>query len=382
MILYRNASNYGDFAATKRHVDKKQLQKQGNGIEYYKTSKEKETLDMKILVTGGAGYIASHTNLELLNSGYDVVGVDNLSNSSTESVRRVERLTGAKISFYEADILDKEKLREIFEKEKIDSVIHFAGLKAVGESCRIPLQYFRNNLSGTITLLEVMQEFGVKNLVFSSSATVYGDPEKVPVTEDMPLSATNPYGRTKLMIEDMLRDLYKSDASWNIAILRYFNPIGAHESGEIGEDPNGIPNNLVPYVAKVAIGELEKIHVFGNDYDTPDGTGVRDYIHVVDLALGHIKAIEKLEKNPGLVTYNLGTGVGYSVLEIIHNYEKACGRELPYVIESRRPGDIAASYADPTKAWEELGWKAEKGIHRMCEDSYRWQSKYPKGYQG
>ncbi len=337
---------------------------------------------MKILVTGGAGYIASHTNLELLNSGYDVVGVDNLSNSSTESVRRVERLTGAKISFYEADILDKEKLREIFEKEKIDSVIHFAGLKAVGESCRIPLQYFRNNLSGTITLLEVMQEFGVKNLVFSSSATVYGDPEKVPVTEDMPLSATNPYGRTKLMIEDMLRDLYKSDASWNIAILRYFNPIGAHESGEIGEDPNGIPNNLVPYVAKVAIGELEKIHVFGNDYDTPDGTGVRDYIHVVDLALGHIKAIEKLEKNPGLVTYNLGTGVGYSVLEIIHNYEKACGRELPYVIESRRPGDIAASYADPTKAWEELGWKAEKGIHRMCEDSYRWQSKYPKGYQG
>ncbi|MGF7141628.1 UDP-glucose 4-epimerase [Anaerotaenia torta] len=336
---------------------------------------------MKILVTGGAGYIASHTNLELLNSGYDVVAVDNLSNSSTESVRRVERLTGAKISFYEADILDKEKLRQIFEKEKIDSVIHFAGLKAVGESCRIPLQYFRNNLSGTITLLEVMQEFNVKNLVFSSSATVYGDPEKVPVTEDMPLSATNPYGRTKLMIEDMLRDLYRSDASWNIAILRYFNPIGAHESGEIGEDPNGIPNNLVPYVAKVAIGELEKIHVFGNDYDTPDGTGIRDYIHVVDLALGHIKAIEKLEKKPGLVTYNLGTGVGYSVMEIIHNYEKACGKELPYVIESRRPGDIAVSYADPTRAWEELGWKAEKGIHRMCEDSYRWQRKYPKGYQ-
>jgi UDP-glucose 4-epimerase len=335
---------------------------------------------MKILVTGGAGYIASHTNVELLNAGYEVVVVDNLCNSSMESIYRVEKLTGKKITFYEADILDKEKLRQIFEKEQINSVIHFAGLKAVGESCMIPLAYFRNNLSGTITLLEVMQEFNVKNLAFSSSATVYGDPEKVPVTEDMPISATNPYGRTKLMIEEMLRDLYKSDSSWNIALLRYFNPIGAHESGEIGEDPNGIPNNLVPYVAKVAIGALEKVHVFGNDYDTPDGTGVRDYIHVVDLALGHIKAIEKLQENPGLVVYNLGTGVGYSVLDIIQNYEKACNKKLPYVIGPRRPGDIAVSYGDASKAYRELGWKAERGIDKMCEDSFRWQSKYPSGY--
>ena len=336
---------------------------------------------MKVLVTGGAGYIASHTNLELLNAGYEVVAVDNLCNSSMESVRRVEKLTGGEISFYEADIMDKEELRQIFEKEKIDSVIHFASLKAVGESCRIPLKYFKNNLGGTITLLEVMEEFNVKKLVFSSSATVYGDPEKVPVTEDMPLSAANPYGRTKLMIEDMLRDIYQSDPSWNIAILRYFNPIGAHESGEIGEDPNGIPNNLVPFVAKVAIGELEKINVSGNDYDTPDGTGIRDYIHVVDLALGHIKAIEKLEKNPGLVTYNLGTGIGYSVMEIIHNYEKACGKKLPYVIGPRRPGDVAVSYADADKAYRELGWRAERGIDKMCEDSYRWQQNYPKGYR-
>ncbi len=336
---------------------------------------------MKVLVTGGAGYIASHTNLELLNAGYEVVAVDNLCNSSMESVRRVEKLTGGQISFYEADILDKEELRQIFEKEKIDSVIHFASLKAVGESCKIPLKYFKNNLSGTITLLEVMEEFNVKKLVFSSSATVYGDPEKVPVTEDMPLSAANPYGRTKLMIEDMLRDLYQSDPSWNIAILRYFNPIGAHESGEIGEDPNGTPNNLVPYVAKVAIGELERINVSGDDYDTPDGTGIRDYIHVVDLALGHIKAIEKLEESPGLVTYNLGTGIGYSVMEIIHNYEKACGKKLPYLIGPRRPGDVAVSYADAAKAYRELGWRAERGIDKMCEDSYRWQQNNPRGYR-
>ncbi|NLK29066.1 MAG: UDP-glucose 4-epimerase GalE [Clostridiales bacterium] len=336
---------------------------------------------MKILVTGGAGYIASHTNLELLNAGYDVVAFDNFSNSSIESIHRVERLTGKKISFYETDLLDKEALTDIFSKENIDAVIHFAGLKAVGESCEIPLKYFKNNLSGTITLLEVMESFGVKNLVFSSSATVYGDPETVPVTEDFPLSATNPYGRTKLMIEEMLRDIYKADSSWNIAILRYFNPIGAHESGEIGEDPNGIPNNLVPYIAKVASGVLDKIHVFGNDYDTPDGTGVRDYIHVVDLSLGHIKAIEKLQENPGLVTYNLGTGVGYSVFDIIHNYEKACGKKLPYVIDPRRPGDIAVTYADPSKALKELGWKAERGIDKMCEDTYRWQSKYPNGYK-
>lgn len=336
---------------------------------------------MKILVTGGAGYIASHTDLELLNAGYEVVVVDNLGNSCMESIRRVEKLTGKKISFYETDVLDKEAMLNIFKKEKIDAVIHFAGWKAVGESCEQPLKYFQNNLTGTITLLEVMQEMNVKNLVFSSSATVYGCPEKVPVTEEFPLSVTNPYGRTKLMIEDMLRDLYASDSSWNLAILRYFNPIGAHESGEIGEDPNGIPNNLVPYVAKVAAGILDKVRVFGDDYDTPDGTGIRDYIHVVDLALGHIKAIEKLVTNPGLVTYNLGTGVGYSVLDIIHNYEKACGKKLPYVVTPRRPGDIAITYADATKAYKELGWKAERGIDKMCEDSYRWQSKNPNGYR-
>lgn len=337
---------------------------------------------MRILVTGGAGYIASHTNLELLNAGYEVVIIDNLSNSCMESVRRVEKLAGKKMTFYEADILDREALHHIFEKEKIDAVIHFAGLKAVGESCNIPLKYFKNNLSGTIALLEVMQEFQVKNIVFSSSATVYGDPESVPVTEDFPLSATNPYGRTKLIIEDMLRDLFASDSTWNIAILRYFNPIGAHESGEIGEDPSGIPNNLVPYIIKVAAGILDKVHVFGDDYDTPDGTGIRDYIHVVDLALGHIKAIEKLKDNPGLVTYNLGTGVGYSVFDIIHNYEQACGKKIPFVVTDRRAGDIAITYADSTKAFLELGWKAERGIEKMCEDSYRWQSKNPKGYKG
>lgn len=336
---------------------------------------------MKVLVTGGAGYIASHTDVELLNSGYEVVVVDNLSNSCMESIRRVEKLTGKNISFYEADILDKKSVQEIFSKEKIEAVIHFAGWKAVGESCMIPLQYYRNNVSGTITLLEVMKEYGVKNLVFSSSATVYGEPKSVPVTEEFPLSATNPYGRTKLMIEDMLRDLYVSDQTWNIALLRYFNPIGAHESGEIGEDPNGIPNNLVPYVAKVATGILDKINVFGDDYDTPDGTGIRDYIHVVDLAIGHIKAIEKLKQNPGLVTYNLGTGVGYSVLEVIHNYEKACNKKLPYVVTERRPGDIPITYADASKAKQELGWKAEYGIEKMCEDSYRWQSKNPNGYR-
>lgn len=336
---------------------------------------------MKVLVTGGAGYIASHTNLELLNAGYDVVVVDNLSNSSSESIKRVEKITGKSIKFYENDILDKDALINIFEQEKIDSVIHFAGLKAVGESCKIPLMYYKNNVAGTVNLLEVMDQFGVKNLVFSSSATVYGDPKSVPITEDFPLSATNPYGRTKLMIEDILRDLYKADNEWNIAILRYFNPIGAHESGEIGEDPNGIPNNLVPYIAKVAMGILDKINVFGNDYDTPDGTGIRDYIHVVDLAIGHIKAIEKLKDKPGLVTYNLGTGRGYSVLEVIHNYEKACGKKLPYVITDRRPGDIAISYADPTKANRELGWKAERDIEQMCRDSYNWQVKNPNGYR-
>jgi UDP-glucose 4-epimerase len=336
---------------------------------------------MKILVTGGSGYIASHTNLELLNAGYEVVAIDNLSNSCKESIRRVEKITGKEISFYENDIRDKEALINIFNKENIDGVIHFAGLKAVGESCRIPLEYYNNNISGTINLLEVMDRFDVKNLVFSSSATVYGDPKTVPITEDFPLSVTNPYGRTKLMIEDILRDLYSADPEWNIAILRYFNPIGAHESGEIGEDPNGIPNNLLPYIAKVASGILDKINIFGGDYDTHDGTGVRDFIHVVDLSLGHIKAIEKLGDKPGLVTYNLGTGQGHSVMDIINNYEKACNKKLPYVITDRRPGDIAVSFADPSKAYNELGWKAKRGIEEMCRDSYNWQSKNPNGYR-
>lgn len=337
---------------------------------------------MKILVTGGAGFIASHTNVELLNAGYDVVVVDNLVNSSRESVARVEELTGKKISFYEEDLLNEKAIDAIFEKENIDSVIHFAALKAVGESCQIPLRYFDNNLTGTLNLLKVMEKHGVKSIVFSSSATVYGKPESVPIREDFPLSVSNPYGRTKLIIEDMLRDIYKSDNEWDIALLRYFNPIGAHESGMIGENPHGIPNNLLPYVAKVAAGQLECVNVFGDDYDTPDGTGVRDYIHVVDLAIGHIKALEKLVTHPGLVTYNLGTGVGYSVLDIIKNFEKACGKEIPYKITPRRPGDIDMCYADPAKAKEELGWEATRSIDKMCEDAWRWQTKNPNGYEG
>ena len=337
---------------------------------------------MKILVTGGAGFIASHTNVELLNAGYDVVVVDNHVNSSRESVARVEELTGKKISFYEEDLLNEKAIDAIFEKENIDSVIHFAALKAVGESCQIPLRYFDNNLTGTLNLLKVMEKHGVKSIVFSSSATVYGKPESVPIREDFPLSVSNPYGRTKLIIEDMLRDIYKSDNEWDIALLRYFNPIGAHESGMIGENPHGIPNNLLPYVAKVAAGQLECVNVFGDDYDTPDGTGVRDYIHVVDLATGHIKALEKLVTHPGLVTYNLGTGVGYSVLDIIKNFEKACGKEIPYKITPRRPGDIDMCYADPTKAKEELGWEATRSIDKMCEDAWRWQTKNPNGYEG
>ena len=336
---------------------------------------------MKILVTGGAGFIASHTNVELLNAGYDVVVVDNLVNSSRESVARVEELTGKKISFYEEDLLNEKAIDAIFEKENIDSVIHFAALKAVGESCQIPLRYFDNNLTGTLNLLKVMEKHGVKSIVFSSSATVYGKPESVPIREDFPLSVSNPYGRTKLIIEDMLRDIYKSDNEWDIALLRYFNPIGAHESGMIGENPHGIPNNLLPYVAKVAAGQLECVNVFGDDYDTPDGTGVRDYIHVVDLATGHIKALEKLVTHPGLVTYNLGTGVGYSVLDIIKNFEKACGKEIPYKITPRRPGDIDMCYADPTKAKEELGWEATRSIDKMCEDAWRWQKNNPEGYE-
>ncbi|MFG6395476.1 MAG: UDP-glucose 4-epimerase GalE [Lachnospiraceae bacterium] len=333
-----------------------------------------------ILVTGGAGFIGSHTVVELLNAGYGVVVIDNLVNSSMESLERVKKITGKSVKFYQADLLNMEALQNIFEEENISSVIHFAGLKAVGESCKIPLAYFNNNITGTINLLMAMEKYNVKSLVFSSSATVYGKPESVPISEDFPLSVSNPYGRTKLIIEDMLRDIYKADTSWNIALLRYFNPIGAHESGEIGENPNGIPNNLLPYVSKVAIGELEAVNVFGNDYDTPDGTGVRDYIHVVDLAEGHIKALEKLTSNPGLVTYNLGTGTGYSVLEIIHNFEKACGKKIPYKITERRPGDIDMCYANPEKAKKELGWEAKRDIDKMCEDAWRWQSKYPKGF--
>lgn len=336
---------------------------------------------MKILVTGGAGFIASHTNVELLNAGYEVVIVDNLINSSKKSIDRVEELTGKKITFYEEDLLNEKALDDIFDKEKIDSVIHFAALKAVGESCEIPLRYFDNNLTGTLNLLKVMEKHNVKSLVFSSSATVYGKPKTVPIKEDFPLSVSNPYGRTKLITEDMLRDIYKSDNEWNIAILRYFNPIGAHESGRIGENPNGIPNNLLPYIAKVAAGQLECVNVFGDDYDTPDGTGVRDYIHISDLAEGHIKALQKLSEHPGLVTYNLGTGVGYSVLEIIKSFEKACGKKIPYKIAPRRAGDIDMCYADPLKAKEELGWEAAMGIDKMCEDAWRWQVQNPNGYE-
>lgn len=334
-----------------------------------------------ILVTGGAGFIGSHTVIELLNAGYNVIVVDNLINSSKESLERVKKITGKSVKFYEDDLLDMEALETIFENENISSVIHFAGLKAVGESCEIPLAYFNNNITGTINLLMAMEKYNVKSLVFSSSATVYGKPASVPIREDFPLSVSNPYGRTKLIIEDMLRDIYKADAGWDIALLRYFNPIGAHESGEIGESPNGIPNNLLPYVSKVAIGELGAVNVFGDDYDTPDGTGVRDYIHVTDLAEGHIKALEKLSSHPGLVTYNLGTGRGYSVLEIIHNFEKACGKKIPYKITDRRPGDIDMCYADPEKARKELGWEAKRDIDKMCEDAWRWQSKYPKGFE-
>lgn len=343
---------------------------------------EKRGVLMKILVTGGAGFIGSHTNVELLNAGYDVVVIDNLVNASRRSIERVEELTGKNITFYEEDLLNENALDEIFAKENIDSVIHFAALKAVGESCEIPLRYFDNNLTGTLNLLKVMEKYGVRSLVFSSSATVYGKPDSVPIKEDFPLSVSNPYGRTKLITEDILRDIFKSDDQWDIALLRYFNPIGAHESGRIGENPNGVPNNLLPYIAKVAAGQLECVNVFGDDYDTPDGTGVRDYIHIMDLAAGHIKALEKLSEHPGLVTYNLGTGVGYSVLEIIKSFEKACGKKIPYKITSRRPGDIDMCYADPTKAKEELGWEAVRGIDKMCEDAWRWQVQNPNGYEG
>lgn len=336
---------------------------------------------MAVLVTGGMGYIGSHTTVELLKEGYEVVIVDNLSNSKELVKDRIKAITGKEPKFYKYDVLNKEDMDKVFSENTIDSVIHFAGFKAVGESVAKPLDYYHNNLTSTFVLLELMRKYGVKNFVFSSSATVYGDAKIIPITEEAPLSATNPYGRTKLMLEEILRDLYSSDNSWNIALLRYFNPVGAHESGTIGEDPCGIPNNLMPFITKVAIGELKELSVFGDDYDTPDGTGVRDYIHVVDLAKGHLKALEKLKTNSGLVTYNLGTGNGYSVLDIVKAFSEASGREIPYKITARRPGDIATCYSDPRKANEELGWTAEKGIKEMCEDSWRWQSQNPKGYE-
>lgn len=335
---------------------------------------------MNILVTGGAGYIGSHTVVELLNVGHDVVIVDNLSNSSEIVLDRIQGITGKKPTLYRGDILDKAFLQKIFQENKIDSVIHFAAFKAVGESVAEPLKYYSNNITGTLTLCEVMIEYGVKDMVFSSSATVYGDPKTVPITEDSPLFGTNPYGRTKLMMEDILRDLYASDNTWNIALLRYFNPVGAHESGTIGEDPNGIPNNLMPFITQVAVGKREQLSVFGDDYNTPDGTAIRDYIHVVDLAVGHLKALEKIESKPGLVTYNLGTGKGNSVLEVIHAFEEATGVKINYKIVDRRPGDAAACYANPSFAEKELGWKATRDIKDMCADSWNWQSKNPSGY--
>lgn len=337
---------------------------------------------MHIIVTGGAGYIGSHTCLELLNSGHQLTVIDNLINASELSLERVQKLTGKPLAFFQVDLLDRDGVDRIFELcDDAKAVIHFAGLKAVGESVTKPLQYYRNNLTGTINLCQVMQKYGVKNIVFSSSATVYGAPETVPIKENSSLSCTNPYGRTKLFIENILRDIHTADPSWNVALLRYFNPVGAHESGEIGEAPEGIPNNLVPYIAKVATGELDELSVYGNDYDTPDGTGVRDYIHVVDLARGHIKALEKLVNSPGIVTYNLGTGKGYSVLEMINAFSKACGRKIKYRITDRRPGDIGCCYADPSLARRELDWEAKLGIDKMCEDTWRWQTKNPHGYE-
>jgi len=336
---------------------------------------------MKVLVTGGAGYIGSHTIVELLNAGHEVCVVDNLCNSSEESLVRVKELTGRDVDFRNVDISDKDGLTEVVKGAGFDSVIHFAALKAVGESVSKPLKYYQNNITGTLVLCEVMQEQGVKNIVFSSSATVYGDPHTVPITEDFPLQATNPYGRTKLMMEYILSDLHVADPGFNVALLRYFNPIGAHDSGRIGEDPNGIPNNLLPFVAQVAVGKREKVSVFGDDYPTPDGTGVRDYIHVVDLAVGHLRALEKLATSPGIITCNLGTGCGYSVVEMIKAMEKASGNEIPYEVVARRPGDIAECYAEPAYAEKVLGWKAERGIEEMCRDAWKWQSQNPDGYK-
>ena len=337
---------------------------------------------MAILVTGGAGYIGSHTVVELQSAGYEVVVVDNLSNSSEKSLERVEKITGKPVKFYKADILDREALEKIFAQEKIDSCIHFAGLKAVGESVQKPWEYYENNISGTLTLVDVMRKHGVRNIIFSSSATVYGNPAVIPITEDCPKGqCTNPYGWTKSMLEQILSDIQKADTEWNVILLRYFNPIGAHKSGTMGENPNGIPNNLMPYITQVAVGKLPQLGVFGDDYDTPDGTGVRDYIHVVDLALGHVKALKKIQEKGGLRIYNLGTGVGYSVLDLVKNFEEATGVKVPYVIKPRREGDIAACYADAALAKEELGWEAQYGIREMCEDSWRWQKNNPNGYE-
>ncbi|MBW3514679.1 UDP-glucose 4-epimerase GalE [Shewanella sp. NKUCC01_JLK] len=337
---------------------------------------------MTILVTGGAGYIGTHTVVELLNAGNDLIVLDNLSNSSIEALNRVERITGKSVTFYQGDILNKALLQKVFNDHAINSVIHFAGLKAVGESVEKPLKYYENNVTGTLILCQVMAEFKVKNLVFSSSATVYGDPASLPITEDFPTGATNPYGQSKLMVEHILADVHNADPSWNIARLRYFNPVGAHASGLIGEDPNDIPNNLMPFIAQVAVGKRTALSVFGNDYPTHDGTGVRDYIHVVDLANGHLKALAKLATKPGLVTYNLGTGQGYSVLDMVKAFEKACGNTIAYQIAPRRPGDIAACYADPTHAREDLGWQATHTLEDMANSSWHWQSTNPNGYNG
>ena len=336
---------------------------------------------MKILVTGGAGYIGSHTCVELIENGIELVVIDNLSNSSEESLKRVQEITGKKLEFHKIDLLERPWLDALFRDHHFDAVIHFAGLKAVGESVEIPLKYYRNNITGTINLCEAMANHAVKTIVFSSSATVYGEPHKVPITEDFPTSAYNPYGRTKLFIEEILKDLYVSDNNWNVVLLRYFNPVGAHKSGKIGEDPNGIPNNLTPFISQVAVGKLKELSVFGNDYPTPDGTGVRDYIHVVDLASGHVKALAKLIGKTGVHLYNLGTGRGYSVLEMIQAFEKASGQEVKYKVTNRRPGDIAECYADSSKAFNDLGWKTERDIAEMCADTWRWQSQNPKGYK-
>ena len=335
---------------------------------------------MNVLITGGAGYIGSHTALEFLMAGYQVSVIDNLINSKKESIIRLQEISNRKVTFFSDDLLDKPALEEIFKNNQYDAVIHFAGLKAVGESVEKPLLYYHNNITGTLNLLECMQKYHVKKIVFSSSATVYGNPHKVPIKEDFPVQPTNPYGKTKLMIEDILKDLHISDPQWDIALLRYFNPIGAHISGKIGEDPNGIPNNLLPYIAQVAVGKLTKLNVFGNDYNTPDGTGVRDYIHVVDLAQGHLKALQKLNTRPGVVTYNLGTGKGYSVLEIIEAFQEASGIKIPYDIVARRAGDVASIYADPSLANNELNWSADKDILTMCRDTWNWQSQNPEGF--